>query len=150
MKKLHWPFNLLAVGVLVLGVVGLVRAQKPTPKKPSAPAIQHTVDPEEQWACGLGTRRDRNGEHCQCPAMVAEVREEQTDACYHGDPKGFDACMTKASLVSECDIVKNADLKHPVHTCNRSCSTKAICRCHDGPACHLPPLSHFSEEEDQQ
>lgn len=112
--------------------------------KPKHPAKQQ--DPEEYWACGLSTRRGRSGDRCQCPAMVAEVREEQIDTCYKGSPANFDACMAKASHVADCDIVKNADLKHPAHSCSRSCSTKAICRCMDGPPCIAPPIPRPSDE----
>ena len=141
----------LVIVVMVAPIVALLAQQimhrlpKPKPPAVTTPA----PDPEEQWACGFGTRRDRNGEHCQCPAMVAEVIAEHIDHCKDlTNEKAYEACMNNAS--NYCDIVKNADLKHPVHSCNRSCSTKSICRCADGPACHLPPLPHPDDEGDQQ
>jgi hypothetical protein len=135
----------------VVGAIGLLRAQpKKSPKPTPAPAVRTIPDPEEQWACGFGSRRDRNGEHCQCPAMVAEVRDEIIENCmtkHGGTQEEYIKCL--GNTPSECDIVKNADLKHPAHSCSRSCSTKAICRCHDGPACRLPPLPHGEDEGNQ-
>lgn len=141
-RGLAWTLTAMVLPVVIM--LGQQVKKRPAPKPPivTAPA----TDPEEHWACGLGTVRDRNGDHCQCPMMVAEVRDEQIEKCYAGPAAQFDDCMKKAHDVSECDIVKNEDLKHPAHSCKRSCSTKAICRCHDGPACHAPPF-HQTEEE---
>lgn len=134
--------------ILFLAIVCLAFAADSKKAKKKAPE----PDPEEKWACGLGTARDQRGDHCLCPAMVAEVRDEIIEACAtkHGSSQEeYIKCL--GAVPSECDIVKNADLKHPVHSCSRSCSTKAICRCHDGPACHAPPLPHpESSDEDQQ
>ncbi len=126
--------------LLVLALIAAAfGAQKPKPKQPAK------SNPEEYWACGLGTQRERNGDHCLCPAMVSEIREEKISACAEKygtgiNNKAYVACME--AIPNECDIVKNADLKHPVHSCKRSCNAKAICRCHDGPACIAPPLPH--------
>ena len=152
-KGLSWTIALMVVPVLVfIGEHAHAQSKKkPAPVPAPVPIQQNKPDPsEEQYACGLGTLRDRNGDHCKCPVMVAEVRDEQIDKCYSGPPAQFDECMKKSHDVSECDIVRNADLKHPAHSCNRYCSTKSVCRCHDGPACIAPPIPHPSEGDDQQ
>lgn len=71
--------------------------------------------------------------------MVEEVHTEYMDHCKSlTDEKAYQVCMN--SLPEYCDVIKNADLKHPVHSCKRSCNKNAICGCADGPKCHLPPL----------
>lgn len=145
-------YIILTIATGVLGVVGLIHAQpkRGVPKPP--PVAHHEPNPEEYWACGPNTRQDRNGDHCHCPAMVAEVNNELAEACEnkYGTGQGNKAyidCLSKIPMT--CDIVANADLKHPAHTCKRSCNKNAICRCHDGPACVGPPI-YQRDEEDQQ
>lgn len=142
-KGLGWTLALMIVPVIVAFGQHVIRRPKPAPKLPTI-NIPVDPDPEEYWACGLGTHQDKNGHHCHCQEMVEEVQTEHMDHCKDiTDEKAYQACMN--TLPQFCDIVKNADLKHPSHNCSRSCSTKAICKCPDGPSCHLPPLYHADE-----
>lgn len=152
-RGLSWTVAAMVLPVVIMLAQHAHAAAKKKPAPTPAPGVVHQDlnAGEEYWACGLGTRRDRSGDHCQCPAMVAEVRDEQIEKCYAvADPAKYDECMLKAHTISECDIVKNEDLKHPVHSCKRSCSAKAVCRCHDGPACVAPPFVHDADSRDQQ
>jgi hypothetical protein len=146
--------GLLAVCLLAQQTSSQPQRSRPSPKpRQPLPTVVVPVDPspspdpEEYWACGLGTHQDKIGHHCHCVEMVEEIQTEHRDSCIkYTDRKAYEACMNQ--IPEFCDIVKNSDLKHPVHNCKRSCNKNAICKCADGPSCHLPPLSPV-EDPDQ-
>ena len=102
------------------------------------------------WACRL----ENKSHHCECPAMVAEVRDDIVEKCatLYGGPGSKEYVKCLSQTPSECEIVQKPDTKHPEHTCSRNC-TMAVCRCHDGPPCVGPTLVHEnygSSDEEQQ
>lgn len=110
----------------ICAVIADLAARGQTPTKKAAPKAQKKAaparpepDPEDRWICRIGSYHD-----CHCPAMVAEQQEE---AYRNGtQPKGG------------CDIIQQADTKHPEHTCKRTCKAIAGCQCWDGPVCRGP------------
>ena len=147
-RGLPWVIAAMVVPVVIMFAQQVQHRTKPAPKAP-LPRVEVPVDPdpEEFWACGLGTHQDKQGHHCHCQEMVEEVHTEHMDHCKSlTDEKAYQACMN--SLPEYCDVIKNSDLKHPVHSCKRSCNKNAICKCADCPSCHLPPLSPV-EDPDQ-
>ena len=117
--------------IAAVGLTILLAAQDQHPKKGQSS--------EEHYACKL----DSGFRKCHCPAMVAEVQDEYIKGCLKS-PGTYSECMKH--MPGPCVIVQTADERtpqseHAEHTCQRTCSTKSICRCHDGPMCEGPVVA---------
>lgn len=91
---------------------------------------------EQHYACKL----DHGYRSCRCVAMVAREQQEYLKNCELTSRSAKEYAACAHGLPGPCELIQEPDKVEPKNTCMRSCSTHAICQCHDQQPCTGPVL----------